>query len=213
MKLFLAIVIFVWQCQMAFTSPTCASNVQSFPGGTCVSGWTAENTVTVPQALCPAFSSTIATGSSSVTDCKCGAGYYGTVTLAASANSCVACLLGTYSIAVGASTISTCQQCTAGSFCPTPSTKTACPAGSFCPLGVSAPTICPIGSFCPPGASAAVSCPTPSTNYETGTQSYTDCTCPAGMYGRVSSPALAVCTTCAVGQVCTGTPIKCSCAV
>ena len=125
----------------------------------------------------------------------------------------VPCSRGTYSIAVGATTISTCEPCTAGSFCPTPVTKIVCPAGSFCPSGVSAPTRCPIGSFCPSGSSAAVSCPTPSSNHNTGTQSYTDCTCPAGMFGRVSSAVLAVCTTCPIGQVCIGTPITCSCTV
>ncbi len=52
-----------------------------------------------------------------------------------------------------------CDACSAGRYCPTPTTSLLCPAGSFCPEGASAPAPCPAGKHCPLGSSKPRECP------------------------------------------------------
>ena len=52
-----------------------------------------------------------------------------------------------------------CDLCSAGRYCPTPTSTTLCPAGSYCPKGASAPTQCPENQYCPLGSAQPISCP------------------------------------------------------
>ena len=72
---------------------------------------------TVPSG-CPPHSETPSGGSGLVTDCKCLAGYYGTVGSDGSPTSCTACPQGSYSLGVDRPTADTCVACFAGQYCP-----------------------------------------------------------------------------------------------
>jgi hypothetical protein len=101
--------------------------------------------------------------------------------------------------------------CPQGQFCEANSTvPKPCASGFYCPTSaIQLP--CTVGNFCPQGSSAVTPCPSPSTTYVVGTESYMDCMCPKGYFGRVSSSVLAACTICPVGQFCPAVNSKCSC--
>jgi hypothetical protein len=56
----------------------------------------------------------------------------------------------------------------------------------------------------------AVACPPPSVS-PVGSMAFTNCSCPAGTYGRVTSPTFASCLACPQGAFCAGVAQQCSC--
>ena len=89
-------------------------------------------------------------GSISVNDCKCKAGYY------MSGGVCVKCTTsGTY-CPLGATSVNT---CVAGSYCPTTDTMIPCTANYYCPDGSTTGVACPANTpVSPPGCTSLVQC-------------------------------------------------------
>ena len=147
---------------------------------------------TIPSG-CPPHSQTLVMGSGLITDCKCMAGYYGTVGVDGAETSCVACSDGSYSLAVDQPLSDTCIPCNAGQYCPS----------------ISASPV-----FCAPGTysgvvmawNSSVCIPFPAGYYGniTGATSMLQATaCPAASYSSViGATDVSVCQWCPVGQYC-----------
>ena len=174
--------------------PLCSS-IQGFDGfNVCAgcAGGGCDVTASVPL-MCPPHSLTLNAGSSTPVDCKCLAGYYGTVTEAVGVDSCVPCANGSYSLAIGASTGATCIQCVPGYFCPSiSSSAVACAPGTF--NGDSLATL----------ASQCVLFPAGKYGNKTAATSLDDSTyCSVGMYSVVvGATDPGTCVACPVGQFC-----------
>ena len=159
--------------------------------------------VSVP-VTCPPYSLTLASGAFTPVDCKCVAGYYGTVTETAAVNSCQACVNGTYSLAIGAPSIATCANCLPGYYCPSiASSPLACPPGTY--NGDSLSTL----------SSQCVSFPAGMYGNVTAATSLGDAKyCQVGMYSTVVGATLeSTCVECPVGEFCAtvGTaPLPCT---
>jgi hypothetical protein len=180
------------------TAPTLqGQEVCSHCVGTC------DVAVSIPVS-CPAHAVTLDAGSFTPVDCKCVAGYYGTVTEAALVDSCQACIDGTYSLAVGAASIATCSNCLPGYYCPAISgSPIACPPGTY--NGNSLSTL--------PGECASF--PAGMYGNVTAATSLDDAKyCSIGMYSTVVGATLqATCVVCPVGEFCStvGTaPLPCT---
>jgi hypothetical protein len=154
--------------------------------------------------ICPAFSTTTATGAMSMNECRCLAGYAGV-------------------IVEGAEPPSTCDECAEGQYTSLPGTARclACPSNSGsevtgstsvtdceCDAGftgtISAPTdtcdACPIGEFKQDtGPGLCEPCPENAVTASVGATQLTDCLCGLGHTGVVAAPE-DVCSQCDVGS-------------
>ncbi|EKX31729.1 hypothetical protein GUITHDRAFT_49082, partial [Guillardia theta CCMP2712] len=141
---------------------------------------------------CPLYSSTLQDSSTSLTDCKCPAGYSGP-----DHSPCTACAVGEYKISMGSDA---CQ------YCPSHSTTLQVASNSFedckCMAGYTGPdggpcTACPVGKYKNlTGSDACQYCPSHSTTLQVASNSSEDCTCVAGYTGPDGGP----CTACPVGK-------------
>ena len=147
---------------------------------------------TIPSG-CPPNSETLSPGSGLITDCKCMAGYYGTVGLDGANTSCVACLAGSYSLAVNQPTADTCIPCVAGQYCPSISSSPVfCAPGSYS------------GEVMASNASACIQFPAGFYGNITGATSMMQATaCPAASYSNVvGATDVSVCQWCPIGEYC-----------
>lgn len=187
----------------ATSYPSCSSITGFDTYNVCSGCAGCDITASVPQS-CPPHSLTGSNGSSNPLDCKCLAGYYGTVTEAVAADSCQACPNGSYSLAIGAAAMATCIQCVPGYYCPSiSSSAVACAPGTY-----NADSRSTLASKCvpfPPGKYGNL----------TAATSLDDATfCSVGMYSVAEGATEpSTCVECPVGQFCAtvGTaPLPCT---
>ena len=153
---------------------------------------------TIPSG-CPPYSKTLTAGSASVTDCKCLAGYYGTVDSSGSVDSCTPCVPGTYSLAVGYPLSDTCVTCPAGYYCSSISQlPIPCIPGTF-----SGGIMAYNSSVCTPFPTGFYG------NVTAATSMAQASACPVGSFSFVEGAVdNSVCSWCPLGQYCltSGTP-------
>ena len=147
---------------------------------------------TVPTG-CPPNSQTLIAGSGSVTDCKCNAGYYGTVGANGAATSCVACARGSYSLGINQPTVDACIPCVAGTYCPSISSlPVSCAPGTYS------------GAFMAWNSSTCIPFPMGYYGDVTGATSMLQATaCPAATFSTVlGATDISVCINCPIGEYC-----------
>ena len=147
---------------------------------------------TVPSG-CPPNSQTLIAGSGLVTDCKCLAGYYGTVGVDGNVASCTACARGSYSLAIGQPTEATCVTCPAGQYCGSISAlPVACPPGTYS------------GSIMAYNSSVCIPFPSGFYGNVTGATSMAQASaCPVGSFSNsLGAVDNSVCSSCPLGQYC-----------
>ncbi len=124
---------------------------------------------------CGPNANTATNASTTVSQCRCSAGYFGTN------GACTICPIGTYCAL--ASTTST--SCGANTYTATNGSTTQsqclCKAGYFGSNGACA--VCPPGSFCIAGGSTAASCGPNTYTANNGSTAQSQCLCNAGYYG------------------------------
>ena len=91
-------------------------------------GFPCETTVQTLPNQCPMYSSTLGTGATSISDCRCSPGAYKTGTSDGSGNGCILCSPGTFMNATGATA---CQVCPVGFYMDMPGS----PFCWECPMG------------------------------------------------------------------------------
>lgn len=108
--------------------------------------------------------------------------------------SCSAAECGTGNLCDGTGTAGR-KPCSAGYFCPNPTTQTICPDGRFCPEGSSAPSLCPAGTWTNgTGSTKSSDCIEPDNGqYYPGDGTQNNCVagnyCPKGSSAPIQCPA------------------------
>jgi hypothetical protein len=138
---------------------------------------------------CGPHTTTANTGSQSVSDCMCSAGYFG------SNGACTICPIGNYCPPASANATS----CGSNTFTDTNGSSTVtqcrCNAGYFGTNGTC--IVCPPGSYCLAGGSTSTSCGSNTFTVSNGSTSQSQCLCNAGYYGTNGA-----CTACTSGNYC-----------
>ena len=170
----------------------CASMSALTPYHVCEFNETGANIATTVPSGCPPNSMTLVTGSGVVTDCKCLAGYYGTVGVDGAVNSCTACSQGMYSLQIGQPDSSACKICSAGYYCSDISgPPVACIPGTYSgAIMASDPSVCipfPTGFYgnvtAATSLAQAEACAVGSFSFVTGAVNSSVCSwCPLGQY-------------------------------